>query len=246
MKKIKGIVIGYSYFGANHKNFKILIDNGVFSNYFIYKTTKIIDNSYEKIEPYNIVEFFINKSKIVSNVNILKSFDNINKDYKKFFLISIFSELLYFSKVDYNTKRLFNIFYSFLNILNKPRNISYENYLVFIFSYVAVNSGYFNLEGICKKCGKKLDKVIYFSLNDFLEKCVEHKIPYSFKISINYFNYYNLLLKEIDKKLIIPNLTYDDAIQMIKFFKNFYNILFEGKKIKSFKFINNILKNQDI
>lgn len=238
MNKKTGIILSYTLFKEEHKNFKVLLTNGTFENYFIYKRTKVLDNSYESIEPFNIVEFFSDKRKNVSNVSVIKIFPSINKDYKRYILISIFVELLQYSKVNSNDYMLYKIVYSFINNLNNQIHIHYENYLIFIFSYVALNTGYFNLVGVCGKCGKKLlNDAVYFSLNDYQERCVIHKIPYSFKIDKEYFKYYNLLKENIENKLIIPKLNKESNKAMIKFFINFYNILFEGKRIKTFKFL---------
>lgn len=251
----EGLIIDVINFGINNKTIFIFSKESILEKYFIYPAKNSFNylSKYDKLDYITLIKYEFQKKGNRFDFEIIDSFLNLKKNYKKIIISAIFSDLLKnclaegeSSSIDYNNIQLF---LNFLNLENKnlidiekdlKENISV---LILFLYYLISNSGIIDFSSVNQR--KISDNSLLFFdrfNNHFVVKNnSENKNPYylkspkelfyllDFKLQ-NFKDIQNIIDKFIDFE--IKNLN-----NLLFFLSNLYKFSYHRKNIKSLEFL---------
>lgn len=257
---VKGILLYTKNIDNEKKLINILNENSQIESFFIQN--KFFDST-NSISLINYVFKQGKKHKNIIYIEKVKEFININRDIKKVSLIHLVFELFkeHFSINDKNSFDLYYFLYFFLDKLDKidlsENNLFLRN-LIFLITLYLTCENYLNINLRCNICNKDYRDGLYYDIKNFLVRCKEHKTSYSYYLSKVFFEYiykvYSFyFMNEINRQNLndiimdsLPSFGLNYLKKILMFYeKLIYNIR-EGKKLKTFKFINYLIRNDFI
>ncbi len=234
--KEKCIIYSSYEYDPGKKIIKVLTEKNQFKTVFFSK--KYLSET----EPFVYGELFYN-NKINQNPKsflIEKEFGNISDSFDKFTLISIFFELANRLNIEDNT--LFYVLYSNLELINK-HDINNKQYLIYLFSYLALKTGYLHITDTCPVCNKNItilnDFFMTYSKDFHCFVCKNHNTSGIKDVEKKMVLYLKLLKAKSKGNVILPKVQNEENI--IKFYKKFYEIVFDYNMPSIFKFIKYIV-----
>ncbi len=174
-------------------------------------------------EPFALTKLKIVKGRLYFHLiggEIIKTFENIEKDYKRLLRLSgVFEKIEKILPRDEENEKVFLLIKKFLTIINKSYRIN--AFSAFLLKLLSL-SGFMPELQYCLVCKKKIDKG-YFDLEKGGVVCQNHKGKRAFKISKNVLNLLkDFLLKDFDY-LLSKEFDNNDSLKAKQIIESFYD-----------------------